>query len=94
MARADQPSPDLPWVLRQKGLKLLEMRTNDQGQTELLFKSPLGPVREVWVTMISSEVVTWNYGYIIRDKGSRTRVTYSGKYGDPTKDDAIEIESA
>ena len=94
MARAEQPSPDLPWVLRQKGLKLLDMQLDDDGHTRLLFKSPLGPLREVWITMLSDKPVTWVYGYTIRDKGSKTMTTYSGPHGDPVKDDVITIEGA
>ena len=92
MAKADQPSRDLPWVLQQRGLKLLEMVLDDDGHTRLLFKSPYGPIREVWVTMLSDKPVNWVYGYTIRDRNSRTKTTYSGQYGDPTKDTAIDIE--
>ena len=88
----DQPNPELPWVLKQKGLKLLDMYVDEEGRTCLLFKSPYGPVRQVTLTMISSETITWNYGYTIRDKGSKTKVTYSGRYGDPARDEAFDIE--
>lgn len=92
MAKADEPSSDLPWVLRQKGLKLLDMQLDDEGHTRLLFKSPYGPIREVIITMLSDKPVTWVYGYTIRDRNSKTRVTYSGKHGDPAQDEAIDIE--
>ena len=89
---ADTPSTNLPWVLRQRGLKLLDMFTDEEGRTCLYFKSPYGPVRQVTVTMMTNEAVTWAYGYTIRDKGSKTKVTYSGLYGDPTKDEAIDVQ--
>jgi len=89
---ADTPSTNMPWVLRQKGLKLLDMYLDEQGRTCLFFNSHYGPVRQVTLTMISNETVTWAYGYQIRDKGSKTKVTYSGAYGDPTKDEAIDVQ--
>jgi len=88
----DTPSINLPWVLRQKGLKLLDMFLDEEGRTCLFFKSPFGPVRQVTVTMMTNEAVTWSYGYTIRDKGSKTKVTYSGVNGDPTKDEAIDVQ--
>jgi hypothetical protein len=92
MARTPQPSPDLPWVLRQKGLKLLDMTTDESGHTVLTFRSPLGPVREVTISMLSSAPVTWTYGYTIRDTYSKTSTTYAGHEGDPAKDTVVEIE--
>ena len=89
---ADTPSTNMPWVLRQKGLKLLDMYLDEQGRTCLFFKSHYGPVRQVTLTMISNETVTWAYGYTIKDKGSKTKVTYSGAYGDPIKDEAIDVQ--
>ncbi len=91
MARADQPSETLPWVLRQKGLKLLDMTLDDEGHTVLVFKSPMGAIREVTVSLVSDKVVQWVYGYTIHDKGSKTKTTYAGVYGDPTKDDLVSI---
>lgn len=92
MAKTPQPSPDLPWVLRQKGLKLLDMAVDENGHTVLTFRSPLGPVREVHITMLSSAPVQWTYGYVIRDTASKTKTTYSGADGDPSKDEVINIE--
>jgi len=92
MARTPQPSPNLPWVLKQKGLKLLDMTLDDDGHTVLTFRSPLGPVREVLITMVSSQAVTWAYGYTIRDRYSKTATTYAGSYGDPEKDQVVDIE--
>jgi len=87
-----KPSPDLPWVLRQKGLKLLDMTLDDEGYTTLTFRSPLGPVREVIITMISDKAVTWSYGYTIKDRYSKTATTYSGTHGDPEQDTVVDIK--
>jgi hypothetical protein len=89
---ADEPSSDLPWVLRQKGLKLIDMRIDEEGHTHLFFRSPYGPIRQVDVTMLTDQPVTWVYGYVIRDRHSKTKVTYSGPYGDPVQDEAIDVQ--
>jgi len=92
MASTPQPSPNLPWVLKQKGLRLLDMVLNDEGHTILTFRAPLGPVREVVITMVSNLPVEWTYGYTIKDRHSKTAATYTGRYGDPDKDDLVDIE--
>jgi hypothetical protein len=93
MARLPEPSRDLPWVLRQKGLRLIEMATDEEGHTRLVFQSPYGNLRQVEVVMLTEHPVTWVYGYTIRDKGSKTKTTYSGKFGDPSLDVALDIET-
>lgn len=92
MAKAIQPNPDLPWVLKQKGLRLIDMFTDEEGRTCLMFRSPLGPIRELTLTMMSTTAVKWSYGYTIRDTHSKTSTTYSGLFGDPKQDRVLDIE--
>ena len=92
MAKAPQPNPNMPWVLRQKGLRLIDMIIDEDGHTALVFRSPLGPVRELTLTMVSDKPVSWSYGYTIRDTYSKTSTTYSGLAGDPAQDAVHDIE--
>lgn len=90
MSNQDQPSP--PWVLRQGPLRFRRFDVDDKGRAVLVFRSTsrASPLRELYITIRSTQPVEWVYGYTIVDPNTHVSVTYRGRFGDPEHDTRVD----
>lgn len=84
----------LPPVLAIRGMRLMAMGRSDEGRVWLKFGMTKGRIREVTVFLVSDQPSTFMYEYAVHDASTHTVVSYSGRYGDPTKDTQVGIQGS
>jgi hypothetical protein len=82
----------LPPVLETPGLRFVGMTKMPSGAIALRFQNfSDGHVREVLLYVLTAGIV--EYAYAITDRDLTSTRYYRGQYGNPEKDDMVEITS-
>lgn len=80
--------PEIPPILEQaKGMHVTRVGTTPRGHPFVVLRSPRGEVRELIITVTTSDPATWLFGYVIKDHKTKTMHSYHGPYGDPDRDE-------